>query len=114
MEARAGDAATLARLERVDDASTHACARAERAYLARLGASCHTPMAAHARLEDGTLRMTAIVASEDGRQILRANAAAPVADAQCLGRDLADALLARGAAKITALEPEPASRPWRQ
>jgi hydroxymethylbilane synthase len=111
VEARADDRATLARLEGADDAVTRACALAERAYLARLGASCTTPMAAYARLDGGTLRMAAVVASEDGRCVLRANAEAPVADAERLGRNLADALLDRGADRITALHPSMPGHP---
>lgn len=110
VEARGGDRATLALAARADDAATRVCAGAERAYLARLGASCNTPMAAHARLDGATLRLTAVVASEDGRQVLRSSAAAPAADAVRLGRGLADALLAQGAAAITALKPEPGVR----
>ncbi len=105
VQARSDDVATLAQLARVDDAPTRACALAERAYLARLGASCNTPMAAHARLDGSTLRMVAVVASEDGRQVLRASATAPAADAGDLGRGLADTLLARGAAGIAPLSP---------
>jgi len=105
VEARADDRRTLTHLEAVDDAATHTCARAERAYLARLGASCNTPMAAHARLDGGALRMTAVVASEDGRQVLRTSGTAPAAAAEALGRELADGLLARGAAGITPLSP---------
>ena len=106
VRARSDDATARAVLARVDDAPTRTCALAERAYLARLGASCNTPMAAHARLDRGAVRMTAIVASEDGRQVLRSSATAPAADAEKLGRDLADELLARGAADITALQPK--------
>jgi hydroxymethylbilane synthase len=106
VQARSDDATARAVLARVDDAPTRTCALAERAYLARLGASCNTPMAAHARLDRGAVRMTAIVASEDGRQVLRSSATAPAADAEKLGRDLADELLARGAADITALQPK--------
>jgi hydroxymethylbilane synthase len=105
VEARADDRATLALLAHVDDAATHACALAERAYLARLGASCNTPMAAHARLDGGVVRLSAVVASEDGRQVLRASATASPADAVRLGREVADMLLARGAAAVAALEP---------
>jgi hydroxymethylbilane synthase len=107
VQARADDATTLAALARVDDGPTRACARAERAYLARLGASCNTPMAAHARRDGAALRMAAVVASEDGRHVLRAEATAPAADAEALGRGLADTLLQRGAADITALAPAP-------
>jgi hydroxymethylbilane synthase len=110
VQARAADRTTLAALARIDHTTTRACAVAERAYLACLGASCNTPIAAHARLDGGTLRMTAIVASEDGRQVLRSSASGPVADAERLGRDLATTLLARGAADLAALKPEPGLR----
>lgn len=110
IEARADDRATLSVLARADDGPSHACACAERPYLARLGASCHTPMAAHARLEGGTVRMTAVVAAEDGRRVLRAAGAAAVERAEALGRELAEQLLARGAAEVTALHPAPGGR----
>jgi hydroxymethylbilane synthase len=105
VQARADDRRSLAALAAVDDAATRACALAERAYLARLGASCATPMAAHARLQDGALRMIAVVASEDGQQALRAATTGPAADPERLGRALADTLLARGAATVAALKP---------
>ena len=92
-------------LRRLDHATTHACALAERAYLARLGASCNSPMAGHARPTEGRLEMTGVVASEDGKQLLRAGDAGPAAEAEALGRRLADALLARGAASVAALRP---------
>ena len=105
VEARADDGDTRARLALVDHPGTRACALAERAYLARLGASCHTPMAAHARLDGDTLRMSAVVASEDGGRVLRAAGAAPASEAARLGHELAETLLARGAADITPLTP---------
>ena len=114
VEIRDGDAATAALVARLDDPDTHACARAERAYLRRLGASCNTPMAAHARLDrsDGRprLRMTAMVASEDGRHVLRADAAGAPAEADALGQGLAELLLERGAEGVTALQPLRGSR----
>ena len=110
VEARADDRTALALLARVDDAATRACALAERAYLGRLGGACNTPMAAHARLDGDTLRISGVVASEDGRRVVRASAIAPAADAVRLGRELADTLLARGAADIAALSPLGTSR----
>ena len=105
VEARDDDTATLARLTRLDHAATRACALAERAYLALLGASCTTPVAAHARLEGATLQMSAIVADEEGRRLLRTSGSGPAADAASLGRGLAEELLAKGAATITELHP---------
>jgi hydroxymethylbilane synthase len=105
VETRADDATTSAALRALDHAPTRACALAERAFLARLGASCVTPMAAHACHADGRLSMDAIVASEDGREVLREHAEAASTEAEALGRRLAEALLARGAASVVALRP---------
>ena len=63
IEARADDAATLALLAAIDHAGTHACVATERAFLAALGADCHSPVAALA-MPDGGLR--AELFSEDG------------------------------------------------
>jgi hydroxymethylbilane synthase len=105
VESRVDDRPTRSRLAVLDDAATRVCALAERAYLARLGASCTTPMAAHARLEGGTVAIAGLVASEDGRQVLRATTSGAAADAAALGRALAETLLGRGAARIAPLEP---------
>jgi hydroxymethylbilane synthase len=114
VEVRADDDRTRAVVARVDHADTRVCSLAERAYLRRLGASCNTPMAAHATLdrsgERTRLLMTAMVASEDGRQVLRADAAGAPADAADVGRGLAELLLERGAEAVTALDPSRWSR----
>ena len=106
IEARADDRRAGALLERLDHAATRACALAERACLRRLGASCNSPMAAYAVVAADALRMTALVASEDGRKVLRGSATASAAAPEGLGRRLADSLLEQGAALVTALRPE--------
>jgi len=106
VEIRSDDRRTRAIVERLDHRPTRVCAIAERAYLRRLGASCTTPMAAHAVLDGATrLRMTAVVASEDGRKVLRAEAAGGVDEAETIGRGLAESLLAQGAAEVAGLDP---------
>ena len=109
LEIRDGDAGIRDLVAGLNDPSTATCARAERAYLRRLGASCHTPMAGHATLvglaERPRLLMTAVVASEDGRQVLRAEAGGAPDDAEAIGRGLAEQLLERGAEALTALQP---------
>jgi hydroxymethylbilane synthase len=110
IEVRQDDPVTRRLVATLDDPTTRVCALAERAYLRRLGASCTTPMAAHAVVTHtgatARLAMSAVVASEDGRRILRAEAAGPLDDAERLGRDLAESLLERGAASVAALNPE--------
>jgi hydroxymethylbilane synthase len=108
LEARAEDCRMLERVSVLDHPATRACAGAERAYLARLGASCVSPIAAHARADGDRLRMWALVASEDGRTVLRGSTEGPVRDAAAVGRGLAETLLRRGAAAVVALRPVPA------
>ena len=52
LEARADDAATRAALDAIHDPHVAACLAAERAMARALGASCHTPLGAHATLAD--------------------------------------------------------------
>lgn len=108
IETRVGDGSTRALVGRLDDPATRACAIAERAYLRRLGASCATPVAAHATVTADGLRVTALVASEDGRRTLRAEVVGAPTMAESLGRSLADSLLARGAAALVPLMPDAA------
>jgi hydroxymethylbilane synthase len=105
VEARADDVRTLSALQALDHEPTRVCALAERAFLGRLGASCVTPMAAHARLTAGRLVLDAMVASEDGRTVLRECGDGPAERPAALGVRVADALLARGAAAVVALRP---------
>jgi len=58
-------------LAAIDDAATHACVMAERAFLAALGGDCHSAVAALARLEDGAIRLAAEILSPDGREVHR-------------------------------------------
>lgn len=105
VQARAADTATLAALNPLDHAPTRVCALAERAFLARLGASCVAPMGAHARHVNGRVVMDAVVASEDGGRVLRERGEGSASEAESVGRAVADALLVRGAAAVVALRP---------
>jgi hydroxymethylbilane synthase len=105
VEARDDDARTLGLLRALDHEPTRVAAGAERAFLSRLGASCVTPMAAHARLSGGRLLIDAVVASEDGRTLLRESADDAPARGEALGTRVAEALLARGAGAVVALRP---------
>jgi hydroxymethylbilane synthase len=84
----------------VDDTRTRLAALAERACLARLGAGCHTAVAAHAETDGERLALTAIVASPEGSSVLRAGADGPAVDGERLGRKVADELIGKGAAAL--------------
>jgi hydroxymethylbilane synthase len=73
---------------------------AERSFLARMGGSCQTPLAAHARYDGDALIVDALCGMPDGSKILRARERGAAAAAEALGVACADALLAQGAEAI--------------
>lgn len=81
---------------------TAACVIAERAASRALAGSCQVPLGAFARIENGTMSMTGFVASVDGHRMVRAEVTGTPEDADALGRDLAQRLVAQGADKILA------------
>jgi hydroxymethylbilane synthase len=93
-----GEAFHIAR--RLDDVVTRAAVTAERAVLGALGGGCQVPIGCHATVDAGELRLTAIVASPDGRSIVRGAKAGPMGDAALLGSTLARELLGGGGRAI--------------
>lgn len=71
IECRSKDSVMASVLTIVDDHSTHTLIRAERAFTAALGGSCHSPVAAFAEAVDGKMRFRAQLLSEDGREQVR-------------------------------------------
>ncbi|HEV3468522.1 MAG TPA: hydroxymethylbilane synthase [Pyrinomonadaceae bacterium] len=100
VETRADASETNALVSRLDHPETRAAVVAERALLRHLGGGCQVPIAAHGRVADGALRLTALVASPDGAEIIRDRVEGAAADAERLGEALAARLLERGAASL--------------
>ena len=72
LEGRAGELTADARLDPVRDLQATACLYAERALVHALGASCHTPVGAHARRRhDGLLELVGWAGLPDGSEWLR-------------------------------------------
>jgi hydroxymethylbilane synthase len=67
LECRAGDDAAKAALGALDDVTTRAELEAERALLAALGGTCHSPVAALCRADGEKLTLRAAIFSPDGR-----------------------------------------------
>jgi hydroxymethylbilane synthase len=95
IECRADDARTRALLAAIDDPPTSACVGAERALLAALDGSCHTPIAGYAEADGTELRLRALIARPDGSVCLRAERQGPLIDGEALGRDAGRELRAR-------------------
>lgn len=94
VECRSGDDEVAGLLAAIDDGPARRSVEAERAYLARLGGGCDLPVGAYATDGGGgMLTLEAMVASQDGRTVLRDRARGPSADPAGLGAALADRLL---------------------
>jgi hydroxymethylbilane synthase len=70
MECRTDDNRTQSVLTTVNNQITYSAIMGERAFTRALGASCHSPVAALALLDDGELRMRAQLYSEDGSEMI--------------------------------------------
>jgi hydroxymethylbilane synthase len=100
IEARKDDQKTLALLAPLNHDQTQACVAAERSLLAALRAGCIAPVGALGQVAQGRLSLEAVVLSSDGRQRLAASGTAPVTQAEQLGRQVAEQLLAQGASEL--------------
>ncbi|HTR52570.1 MAG TPA: hydroxymethylbilane synthase [Kofleriaceae bacterium] len=84
----------------IHDDATAPLVAAERAFLAAMGGSCQTPLAAHAVADPAGLRIVAMCGMPDGTRVLHADASGPRGDAARLGAAVAQDLLGRGAREI--------------
>ena len=104
IECRSDDHEVVALLRRLADPATSACVRAERAVSRALGGSCTLPLAAYAiRVQGNRLRLRALVASADGKRVVRHQLEGAAADPEALGNLVAEELRRQGAAEILGL-----------
>jgi hydroxymethylbilane synthase len=83
------DIELLEMLKAIEDPRARAVATAERAMLAVLDGSCHTPIGGHARiLPNGRLRLTGLVARADGSFLLKRTLEGLPGDSEALGEEL--------------------------
>jgi hydroxymethylbilane synthase len=102
IEARADDVRVREICRMLVDEETAIAITAERAFLARLGATCRTPVAGYARVLGGQVSLWGLVGRPDGSQIIGDRSSGEPGDAARLGVTLAETLLARGAGAILA------------
>ena len=84
----------------LNDPVSSSAVSAERAFLTRLEGGCQVPIAGHATVHGSELTLNGLVASIDGRQIIRDEIRGLVDQAESLGVALADRLLDAGGDKI--------------
>jgi len=100
VECRSSDLRSRDVLGVLDDPTTRTAMEAERAFARRLGGSCQSPIAAHARIDANRLTLEGLVAEPDGSRLLRDSISGSASDAQFLGEELAERVLASGAGEL--------------
>jgi hydroxymethylbilane synthase len=100
LEARTDDTRTAAAAAALTDRAALTCLTAERALVAGLGATCRTPVGAHAALARGTLRLTAFAGMPDGSHWIRDTQEDDPDEPAELGRTVAERMRAAGAREL--------------
>ena len=100
LEGRCNDRFVQILVEKLEHRPTRTAVMAERALLKRLEGGCQVPIAAHATVKGDTLIMDGLTASVDGRRLVRDTIQGPASEAESLGSQLAEKLLAQGGDRI--------------
>jgi hydroxymethylbilane synthase len=87
IETRADDAATRTLLDAINHAETATALAAERAFLEVLDGSCRTPIAGHATIAAGRLRLRGLIAKPDGSASFECTREGLTSEAAALGAD---------------------------
>jgi len=101
VEIRSDDDKLKLIVESLNDEDTTMCVGAERSFLNRLGGGCQVPFASYSNIiENGLLRIDALVTSLDGESIVRKTNFGKKEKFMSLGLDIADAVLSSGGYSI--------------
>jgi len=106
IQSRKNDKTLNSILSTIEDKNTRYAVIAERSFLKNLGGGCSAPVAAYAYIKDDLLYMDGLVASVDGKKILRENGSCKntLDQASQLGMALAGAIMRRGAKKLMQMD----------
>ncbi len=112
LEIRGNDEDMKAILAPVHHAATAACVEAERELQRRLEGGCQVPMGAFAEAsDDGVLKLTACIATVDGRRVIRASQSGMIDAPRPIAEALETQLVSAGAREILSqLAPRRASK----
>ena len=100
IECRSNDPEINALVKALHNQKTSICVAAERAMNARLQGGCQVPIGGFAELRGEELHIRGLVGSPDGQKLIRAERTGNADQAEELGRQVAEQLLANGADKI--------------
>ncbi len=100
IETRENDVDIAPVMAKLDHDPTRTCVIGERAFLKQIEGSCHIPVACFGEVKNDQVMLTALVASEDGQEVIKEQIVAHVDTIEDHGRKLANQLLEKGGKKI--------------
>jgi hydroxymethylbilane synthase len=100
LETRKNDTSIQELIAHINNPGTAAAVVAERAFLRGVGGGCNSPVAVHGYFQDEQLKLEGLVASPDGRRIVRKSDTASREQAEQCGIALAEAVLEAGGGEI--------------
>jgi hydroxymethylbilane synthase len=100
IECRSDDTEVLELLKAIEHVPTAQRCYAERSFLRKLEGGCQVPIGVNTQIQDGTLTLTGIVASVDGKQLVKDTISGEASQAEQLGVELAERLRQQGAQVI--------------
>ena len=102
IECREGDAKVLAVIKALEHEPTRDRCYAERAFLRELEGGCQVPIGVNTKIEGDELTLTGMVASLDGKRLIKDTVKGSRSDAEKIGSDLAALVREQGAGEILA------------
>jgi len=99
-EARRTDTEILDMLSAINHEETFKCVMAERIFLKLLEGGCHVPIGAYGTQHGEELYLVGMVATPDGRQIIKHQVNGKISDFQQLGIKLGEIVIEKGAKQI--------------
>ena len=100
IETRADDKEIFPYVQKLNDNETCAAVKIEREFLSEVGGSCQIPVGVFATIDGDKINVRALIASIDGKKIVRDSELAPLENIRGLGKKLAARLLDNGGRDI--------------
>ena len=102
IEIRGEDKSLKKKLAVINDEESSSVITAERSCLHSLGVSCHTPAAAYGEVSGGDILLKGLVASRDGKKVIKKKMLGSQEGAEMLGELLAKKIIDAGGRKLLA------------
>ena len=102
IECKANDEDILNIINVLNHQSTSKCCLAERAFLRELEGGCQVPIGVKSSIQKDSISLTGMVASIDGKTLIKDNSIGSLNEPEKIGIDLARKLINQGADKILA------------